>query len=73
MKKLLTLALSLSLCCGMLAFTACKMKDSKPHSSESTPVSESSSSSSETSSELSGSDESSASPSDTISPSDVID
>lgn len=70
MKKLLTLALSLALCCSTFAFAACKMKDSKPHSSESTPVSESSS---ETSSESVDSEENSASPSDTISPSDNID
>lgn len=50
MKKLLTLALSLSLCCGMLAFAACKKDTPAPQSSESAPVSESSS---ETSSEIS--------------------
>ncbi|MBE5747402.1 MAG: hypothetical protein E7352_04435 [Clostridiales bacterium] len=56
MKKLFTLALSLTLCCGMLAFTACKKKNHVPPMSDSSFTSEiSSDSSSGTSSDSSSS------------------
>lgn len=77
MKKLLTLALSLSLCCGMLAFAACKKDDHTPHDSESVPVSETSSevsseSSEESSSALSDLSESGASSSDELDSVDMM-
>lgn len=58
MKKMFTLALSLALCCGMLAFAACKKDDPAPQSSgSSAPVSEVSSSTSSEISESSASSE----------------
>ncbi len=71
MKKPFTLALSLALCCGTLAFAACKKDDPAPQSSSSVPTSEvssetSSESSPENSSALSENSEISASLSDDL-------
>ena len=68
MKKLLTLALSLTLCCGALTLAACKKDEPAPQSSSSAPASESSS---ESSSDAVGSSESSATNSDEVS-SDIV-